>query len=511
MDMKRNDILINKTAAETDSSVVVECDIIVPDVKPDLLKTLQIDAVVTLNKKEVYDGSYCVAGKVDYTVLYVPESAKGVCSLSATGDFVCNENHPAVKEGMFIDVTADVEHLEFNLINSRKINIKAVVGIDMQITDKMHVSIPESIEGEGIMVKKKNFSTLSRVLQKEDEIKIEEELMLPPGKPTIESLLKSDVAVRNKEIKVIAGKIVVKGELVICNLYISEGDGMATFVEHCLPFTEIIDAQGISEDNYNNVDFYVSKSNINAAYDNDGDMRTIECDIRLGVTVSSDEIVSALAVTDAYSTSKKLTLNNNYIEVDSLGSNIETTYTLKENIVPKEGIPPISHIYNVVAKPYISLMTAGDNKIILEGVIDTYILYISSREDSPVYNFKAEVPFKIVLEAPKTSSDDKVKAKIVANHVSYNLNAAGEIELRLVLGINAASFKRDTINVISDISEEEFDEMDNSSIVLYFIQKGDTLWDIAKRYHTKVEYIQELNNLEDENLAEGMQILIPKA
>ncbi len=511
MDMKKSDIVLNKTAAETGSSVVVECDIIVPDVKPDLLKILQTDAVVSLNKKEVTDGGYNVGGRVNFTVLYVPESAKGVCSLSASADFTDSENYPTVKDGMFMDAAADVEHLEFNLINSRKINIKAVVGIDAHIMEKMPVSIPTELEGEGVMMKKERVCGLNRVLQKNDEIKLTDEITIPQGKPTIETLLKSDVALRNKDIKVIAGKIVAKGELAICSLYISEGDGMATFVENCLPFTEIIDAQGISEDNYNNIDFQVIKSSVNAIPDADGDLRTLDCDIKLGVSISSDEVISEDVISDVYSTSKKLNIMGSNIEVDALTSNIDVSHTIKENVMPAEGIPPINHIYNVVAKPYISSGTAQDGKIILEGVIDTYILYISSKEDSPVYNFKAEVPFSITLDAPGASAGDKVRAKITVNHISYNLNAAGEIELRMVLMINAAAFGKNTINVISDISEEEFDREENPSIVLYFIQKGDTLWDIAKRYHTKEEYIRKLNNIDGDILKEGMQILIPKA
>ena len=511
MDMKKSDIVLNKTAVETGSSVVVECDIIVPDVKPDLLKILQTDAVVTLNKTEVTDGGYNVGGRVDFTVLYVPESAKGVCALVSSADFTDNENHPLVKDGMFMDAVADVEHLEFNLINSRKINIKAVVGIDIHIMEKLPLAIPTDVEGDGIMMKKEKISGLCRVLQKNDEIKLTDELTIPQGKPTIETLLKSDVAIRNKEIKVIAGKIVAKGELSICSLYISEGDGLATFVENCLPFTEIIDAQGISEDNYNNIDFHVIKSTVNAIPDADGDLRTLDCDIKLGVSISSDEKVNEDVIADVYSTSKKLNINSKNIEVDSLTDSIDVSHTIKENVIPVEGLPPISHIYNVVAKPYVSSASAQDGKIRLEGVIDAYILYISSKEDSPVYNFKAEVPFSMTFDAPGTSEGDKVRSKVTVNHISYNLNAAGEIELRMVLMVNAAAFGKNTVNVISDISEEEFDQGDGPSIVLYFIQKGDTLWDIAKRYHTREEYIRELNNLDGDNLIEGMQILIPKA
>ena len=47
-------------------------------------------------------------------------------------------------------------------------------------------------------------------------------------------------------------------------------------------------------------------------------------------------------------------------------------------------------------------------------------------------------------------------------------------------------------------------------MVGYVVQEKETLWDIAKRYHTKTNYIEDLNNLDGEP-SEGKQLLIPKS
>ena len=189
--------------------------------------------------------------------------------------------------------------------------------------------------------------------------------------------------------------------------------------------------------------------------------------------------------------------------------NSETSSTVKENVIPADAIPPIQHVYNVVAKPYVNGISAENGMINIEGIIDTYILYISPRDDSPVYSFKEEVPFNLTVDATSVDADNIIKVKTETNHVSYNLNAAGEIELRIVLKNNITAFKTSGADIINSVEEQETDDCDMPSIILYFVQNNDTLWDIAKRYHTKAAYIEELNELGGK-LCPGQQILIPK-
>ena len=49
----------------------------------------------------------------------------------------------------------------------------------------------------------------------------------------------------------------------------------------------------------------------------------------------------------------------------------------------------------------------------------------------------------------------------------------------------------------------------NSGVIRYIIEKGDTLYSLAKRYNTTVDAIKELNNLSSNNLALGQEIMIP--
>ena len=69
------------------------------------------------------------------------------------------------------------------------------------------------------------------------------------------------------------------------------------------------------------------------------------------------------------------------------------------------------------------------------------------------------------------------------------------------------------IYCIKDIEQtgETIDKKNKASISIYIVQRGDILWDVAKRYSTTREEILDANNLDrDYQLKLGVKIIIEK-
>ena len=89
------------------------------------------------------------------------------------------------------------------------------------------------------------------------------------------------------------------------------------------------------------------------------------------------------------------------------------------------------------------------------------------------------------------------------------MNSSSSLDLRVILGLSIRCFKEEELSPVTDIEVDE-----NSSYIkrpcirIFFVQKGDTLWSIAKKYKTTVDALKECNNLTSDNLDVGQLIKI---
>ena len=65
------------------------------------------------------------------------------------------------------------------------------------------------------------------------------------------------------------------------------------------------------------------------------------------------------------------------------------------------------------------------------------------------------------------------------------------------------------VEVIDECYGEDYTPQDNISSINYTVKKGDSLYKIATKYNTSVNAIQKLNNLNNINLSVGMVLKIP--
>ena len=83
-------------------------------------------------------------------------------------------------------------------------------------------------------------------------------------------------------------------------------------------------------------------------------------------------------------------------------------------------------------------------------------------------------------------------AKVLVNHLSYNITGPDTVEARMIIGISVKLIKNDRIKIVTSFEhiEPEKEQVGGmQSYIIYFVQPGDTLWNIAKRYKTTVDDI----------------------
>ncbi len=509
MELRKESIHVQEAVYSKCMQVLAESDVIVPDTKSDIAKILQIDAVAAADNIVVGENGAEITGHMDLTMLYVPDGdAKPVCAMPITLPFTAEPENSGLTSGCKCTVTAEVCHVEYTLLNARKISVRAVAELDVKCYRERAVESVCELDG-GVEAKRDNLQIYNLLHTSMRKFSLRDTLAFPSGKPSAVSVLKADTKITDKDIHMVTDKVVVKGCVQICTLYVSE-DNTVEFMEHELPFTEVIDAEGAREDCMCSLDLSLSDVQVTLGADADGDMRFLDVSMLCSANIVLSEVADLSLITDCYCRDRALQCETVPFTVSRLAGSGSAQANVKGILQLGSGAPALDTVYNVVAKPYIQGVDIAENSATVQGSIDCYLLYLSSAATSPVSTGKAQIAFSVPIGVEGLRQGMDCEIAVDVTHCAYNISMSGEIEIRCVLRLDAKAVEETTLHMITAVHAEDAPLPAVHGILLYFVKQGDTLWEIAKRYRVPLTLLKSVNKLENPDLIyPGQRLLIP--
>lgn len=291
-EIRKSTVKLSRNVYEGSGQAVCQADIIVPDTMPDCLKVLQAEGNAITESRIITKGKISVRGRVECEILYVPENADGVRRISNSLPFAYSENIDEAEEKMFFEAQSSVNHIEFQLANSRKVNVKAVVETQTKVTENREIQFVSSASGDSAEVVMQKFFGKNRVVCKNADFEISESISMPSN---AEAIVKMCAQIKNSNVKIINNKIVAKGEIGISIMYKAEQERL-DIANSSVPFTEILDAEGISDGQYTKTEYRLTEASARLADGENG--KEARCVFGVEVTIIGDEGVEFEGVTD---------------------------------------------------------------------------------------------------------------------------------------------------------------------------------------------------------------------
>ncbi len=252
MEIKKESINLTEMNVKMNSNVLVEGDIIIPDTNPDMKEVLIADAKAQVESVEYRNGKLNVSGTVFMKVLYKPDETQDDAELKALDASLPFSDTLDISSGENLKyfVSSLVEHIGFTLINSRKLSVKVVVSLLARGYRECMIEPVSSISGEGVECRNKKYNIHIPLLDEETNITLSDVLTVPENMPDIDEILKVDGLCRGAETKIMNGKVMVRGELLLKTLYSAAKEGERTqLVCHEIPFAEIVEAEKVPKAN----------------------------------------------------------------------------------------------------------------------------------------------------------------------------------------------------------------------------------------------------------------------
>lgn len=511
-ELETENIMIYEPLKAANVKAVVDTDIIVPDTKPDVLNILQVNALSSIQEKSIQNDRIAVTGTIDYTVLYSGGDENiEVKSINYKTPFTQLIEAEGISDDMFNYVISSVSHVEFKIQNSRKINIKSVVSFDTGIIGKTTVSSVSSIVTNiKLPVKKDTVKALNMAVCSENSFFVSDELKFPGIPGEINEILKTDIKLSSREIKTMNNKIVIKGSVITDTLYSVEGD--MYHMENETPFTEVIDAQGLTPEMHTELKYSVRSADFELCSGEAENYVSFSGNIDVLIKAYEENIYEIIS--DVYCPDYETEISKSSYSVRSVKDTVADSCSISEIVSLSDSMPGIVKVYNLTVNPVTEDIIPSEGYAQIEGYLDTRLLYLSDSKNLPVYSLTKKIPISLRVDNKAIDKDSFLDSNVTLEHSSYILKSDRDAEIRATLKISGKIITQNTVELISDINifeDEPLKKHDQPGIVIYFADENEALWDIAKRYNTTKDEIADVNNIEpDTPLKKRQQLLIPK-
>ncbi len=503
VDTIKENLCVNKLVTTKKEVILVEGDMIVPDSKPDILNTICTSGVVCIYKKEILEEKIRVDGNINTYIMYMADDGEDkVRGLTTSLDFSENIQVANCKEGMSCKLDSKLKSIEARVINGRKVGIKAAIEIEVRIYAKEEVEVINDIQNaEEIQILKEDLRVNSLVGTGDTKIYAKDTINIDSA-DNLAEILKSNIRICDKDVKISYNKILTKSEAEIKIMYLTEDNRMNKIIAK-IPVVGFIDIPNVTEENICDVDYEIRNIVLkpNSAQDHS---IYVEIEIEVMATVYEEKQISLIQ--DLYSPSEKLEFNKKKITTITNKRTTRETKQIREK-VSLEGVENRS-IIDVDVIPNIEKENKLNNKINYEGELE--LRFILSNSDLQVDTRVAKIPFDYTLENVEDSDNRNSNMAIEVMNQDFIVQDAGIVTSNIDMSMNTDSYQNTNMNIIDEIQTNGEREAEDYSILMYIVKEGDTLWKIAKRYGSTVEDIARTNGIEDENkILVGQKIFIP--
>ncbi len=510
----RDYLKLNQVIGLETSQALVEGEVVVPEDKTPVARVLNISGEVVISSREVIQDKVMVEGVLRYDILYAPEGGDGTIeTMDAEIGFTHYLDVPGAKPKMTAHMNLGIEHMDYEVLSGRKLSVKAVLNLDTEVNQVLELEALKEFRGlKDVEVLKDHVHGSSLAGNGHSQTMVREDIEVSDQAPSIQKVLRKDVKVKVNEKKTADNKVIVHGELAIKILYLCEDlDDPVHMMSANIPFSHFVDMPGAYQGMDCDVEVFVSDFYAEAKEDINNELRILDAEIILGLSAEVFEAQDSDILIDAYSPTVPLHLKKKKIKLVQTVGESQGQTVIKQSLTFPEGVPSAKRVLYVDAKPIVTDERIELGKVVLEGLLSTQVVYQTEEGGALIAGFKEDIPFKQVLEIEGVEDAMDSKCDVQQDHVGFTLIAPDEIELKIVLSAKAIVTKSIEKDILIGAEELEEAAPQEGGIYIYFIQPGDSLWSVAKKYNTTIANLLKFNALsEQEALVAGRKLIIFK-
>lgn len=490
MDRKTESIYSQGVCYEGYLEETVENEIRLADYYPDAQEILKTEVINSIISKKAVGDKLHIDGNVLFRVYYASEN-NGIGSASArlpfSKTFDVKKN---IDKNARIDVITATQYKNARLITSRKLEVKASIGISVRVLSKCNSEylVPSSgeLEYETACVTVGNFIGYGV-----REQRVIEDFPLPDGKPPISTVVRSSAITRINDVRAITNKAVIKGDVLISLLYLDEKSNPEK-LEYSLPVTQIVEVEGIGESTRHNSKVIVAEHKIDTVTGENGDATSIRFEGLLFFELEGYEQKQIDICTDAYSVLYGAQIKKAEISSKELCDGVTLTRAFRETL--EYSSVEVTRIYDVWGD--VGAVDCAKEGNIFKVNTAVNVTVVAFDSENRLCSVDSEIPVTAEIHT-RNDGEYTVSPSVTLTGLSFTLSGENLIELRGEISVDAAVYSEKSFTAVTEVVLSETEKADSPlPFTVYFASEGEKLWDIAKSHNVRMADLMRHNGIE---------------
>ncbi len=386
------DFKVNREAICTNEAVFdgmqeqsVELDYVLPDYYPDIFKLIKCKLFPRVASHNISGDKLTYELVVGIKIMYCCEGSSAIHCVDQKMNFSKTVDLSKTCESPKITIKPKTDYVNCRVVNQRRVDLRGAVSSKVKVTcDSKQYAVSDAF-GMNVQVKKQTVNIVGAKINTSKRITVSEEVELGYSKPPILSIVKNDAISIISDKKIIANKLIAKGEAIVNLLYscVKDGEDILEPMQFTVPFSQIMDMEGIDEQFDCIVESSVAGCDITPKSNAEGDSKAIECELLILISCTAIKSAAVDFVSDAYSTEYGCNCERNNAKIETTPKQISESFMTKATITCNDS--DICCVYDVSAQATStsSKLDIENGKIIIFGTI-SYSMMGMNAENIPI-------------------------------------------------------------------------------------------------------------------------------
>ncbi len=469
---------------------------VVPDTNDDIGRIASVHTSVMLKSKELTGRGVQVSGEVSAVLLYITESENAVAYIRLSKAFTMEFETGDMEADTIAQINLSVTNAEARVLNPRKVSVTVELAGELSCYRQESAGVEESLpecDCTGVHTKtEKDELTLPNAVC-EKTFALNEQFSFPAGKPTPSELVFQNVNFSVDESQHIGSKIIVKGSVNLEICYLSKEVNYPLRTQFSTPFSQIIDT-GEEEMDSCTVIIQLTSAYYELIDSINGD-KLLDAELHAVAQVVSRKRHAISYISDAYSNRMPASCSTKAFQYTEVSETEKIYLGSDEHISIAEDCGDVLSVFTSVTQAA-AMQGKFSAAICLDIIYESKSGTLSSA--------------RRIVNVEQDSQGSSVRL-LGARISEISVKPEGEaLECHLSVELNYQTLNTREISRVTEMELDEEKEYDMSKFPSLFMVKrdGETLWELAKNYHSSVESIESYNAAAESETA-GL-LLIPR-